>query len=177
VAPRLVGSMSDENTAKLFIACVGIAGTLLGASLGGYIAWRITCSTQNLTKQLAKDNLRAQERAAIDNMLVKMLEFLMAHPHLEKESYCQKYPALPGDENGKERYEVYCIFVFNFLLRAFRHFENDPKQLGEYIGLEEIISCHHLWWHHDKHNLGYDEPFRRCIQAVYDQMRKDGKLK
>jgi len=170
--------MTNENdAAKLSLAAVGVAGTLLGTIIGGFITWRITRTTQEMTRGLAKDSLRAQERAAIDSLLVKMLEFLMAHPHLEKESFCQKYPALPGDENGKERYEVFCIFVFNFLLRAFKHFENDPVNLADYIGLEEIVLSHHKWWHHDKNNFGYDPPFRKCIQAVYDEMRREEKIK
>jgi hypothetical protein len=167
--------MTDNET-KLLLAAVGVTGTILGTMLGGFITWRITRTTQDMTRQLAKDNLRAQELLAIDNLLVKMLEFLMAHPHLEKESFCQKYPALPGDENGKERYEVFCIFVFNFLLRAFKHFENDAAKLGDYIGLEEIVLSHHKWWFHDKHNYGYDDPFRKCIQDVFDKLRKEGKV-
>lgn len=115
--------MTDEDKAKIVLACVGVGGTLLGTILGGLITWRITRTTQALQKQLAKDALKASERAAIDGLLVKMLDFLMTHPQLESTNLCNAYPNIgnPNLRNGerdKERYEVYCIFVFNFLMRA-----------------------------------------------------------
>ena len=173
--------MTDETVEKLIIAAVGVGGTLLGTMLGGFITWRITRTTQELQKQLAKDTFKAQERAAIDAMLVKMLEFLIAHPYLENTATCHAYPEignpnLRNGENAKERYEAYCIYVFNFLMRAFKHFDCDTAKLADYIGLEEIVGLHHKWWVHDRHNYGYDEPFRQCIQKIYDQMRKDGKI-
>ena len=72
-----------------------------------------------------------------------MLDFLMSHPQLDV-AVCQAYPDIgnPNLKNGeitKERYEVYCIFVFNFLQRAFKHFDCDPKQLAEYIAQEIVM--------------------------------------
>lgn len=129
-----------------------------------------------LQRELATDTARAQQRALIDSMLLKMLEFLIEHPHLEKPEFCQKYPDVPGGANARERYEAYCVFVFNLLMTAFRHFDGDPSKLGAYIGLEEIVRCHYRWWQLDKENLWYDEPFRRCIQSVIDKLRREGKI-
>jgi len=130
-----------------------------------------------LQKELAKENARMQQRAFLDATLLKMLEFLMQYPHLEKDDFCQSYPDVKGHANGKERYEAYCIFVFNLLMAAFKHFDQDAVKLGEYIGIEEIVRCHYKWWQHDRENLGYDDPFRHCIQAVIDKLRKEGKIK
>jgi hypothetical protein len=173
--------MNEETFAKLIIATVSVASTLLGTMLGGFITWRITRTTQELQKQLAMGNLKAQERTAIDAMLIKMLEFLIAYPYLENTANCHAYPNignanLRNGENAKERYEAYCIYVFNFLMRAFKHFDCDSKLLGDYIGLDEIVGLHYKWWFQDQHNYGYDEPFRKCIQDVYDNMRKAGKI-
>jgi hypothetical protein len=157
-------------------ALIGAVAGLAGVIIGGGITWLITRSTNKMQKQIAEENVRTQERTMLDGLVVKMLEFLMEHPHLEKAEFCGSYPNITGHPNGKERYEAYCIFVFNFLMRAFKHFGEDPAKLGDYIGLEEIMKCHHKWWYHDKENYGYDEPFRQCIQSVFDKLRKEGKI-
>lgn len=157
-------------------AIIGAAAGLIGAIIGAVGAWFAASSTNRLQRQLAEDNARNQRQTHIDNLILKMLEFLMEHPHLEKDDFCQSYPTMAGHPNGKERYEAYCIFVFNVLMQAFKHFDGDPKKLGDYIGLEEIVRCHHKWWLHDKENLGYDEPFRQCIQSVIDKLRKEGRI-
>src|SRR5260370_12794385 len=165
----------------------GIAGAAIGGIIGAIAGWRAASATNRIQKQIADDNVafqkklaadaaRAQQRAFVDSMVLKMLEFLIAHPHLEKDDFCQKYPDVPGHENGRERYEAYCCFVFNMLMTAFKHFDQDSNKLREFIHLDEIIRCHYRWWQHDKDNLEYDEPFRRCIQDAIDKLRKEGKI-
>jgi hypothetical protein len=197
-------ALSPDNQGKVITGAVGIFGTLMGALIGGAINWRLTRSTQAIQKTIADaaianqqaiatnaienqkaiaaNNLKAQERAGIDALLVRMLDFMMSHPQLESDAVCQAYPNignanLNNGENTKMRYETYCIFVFNFLLRAFKHFDNDGVKLGDYIGLEEIVKCHHKWWNHDPENYGYDAPFRDCIRKVYEKLHREGKIK
>jgi hypothetical protein len=137
---------------------------------------QIADSQSDLQRDLAKENNRAHQRALIDGMVLKMLEFLMEYPHLEKDEFCKSYPDVKGHPNGKERYEAFCCFVFNLLMAAFKHFDEDVKKLGDYIGIDEIVRSHHRWWEHDRENLNYDEPFRRAIQAVIDRLKKEGKI-
>jgi len=155
-----------------------LAGTVIGAVIAGVITWLCTRSTNKMQERIAVENARLQQRAFIDSMVLKMLDILIEHPHLEKDSFCQSYPNLPTpNADAKERYESFCCFVFNLLMMAFNHFNKDPKKLGDYIGMEEILRKHHAWWIHDRDNLGYDEPFRQCIQSVIDKLRKDGVIK
>lgn len=176
-----------EILAAIIAGVAGIVGAILGGIIGAIAAWRAASSTNRIQKQiadynvafqkkLAADTAHAQERTFVDGMVLKMIELLIAHPHLEKDDFCQKYPDVPGHENGRERYEAYCCFVFNMLMTAFKHFDQDSKRLREYIHLDEIIRCHHRWWQHDKENLEYDDPFRRCIQDAIDKLRKEGKI-
>lgn len=158
------------------IAVITGVASLGGVAIGGLLAWLIARSTGKLQKQIAEENTRSQERTAIDGLVVKMLEIWIAYPHLEKQDFTGGYPSLVGNPHAKERYEAYCIFVFNLLARAFKHFGSDAAKFQDYIGAEEIVETHNAWWHHDKKNFGYDEPFRRCIQSVVDQLRKDGKI-
>lgn len=188
-----LASLSPDNQGKVITGVVGVGGTLLGALIGGAINWQLTRSTQRLQqmiadnaianqKMLAASTLKAQERSAIDAMLIKMIEFMIAHPFVENTTTCHAYPNignanLNNGDNNKMRYEAYCIFVFNFLLRAFKHFDNDPIKLGDYIGLEEIVGQHYKWWQADHHNIGYDEPFRDCVRKVFEKMVTEGKIK
>lgn len=179
-------------------AVIGAIGAWIGASSTNRIQRELTEKNLNLQKQIAADNLqlqkhiaesnselqrelakentRNQSRVYLDNLVLKMLEFMIEHPHLEKDEYCQSYPAVTGHVNGKERYEAYCIFVFNLLMTGFKHFGEDGDKLEEYLGVEEIVRCHRKWWLHDRENLGYDEPFRFYIQKVIDKLRREGKI-
>ncbi len=178
--------MSPE-AATIYAGIIGAAAAIVGGIVGAVAAWLAANSTNKIQKKIAEDNLafqeklakeavRTQQRTYIDSMVLKMIEFLIQHPHLEKDDFCQKYPDVPGHENGKERYEAYCCFVFNMLQSAFNHFDQESNKLAEYIHLDEIIRCHYRWWLHDKENLEYDGPFRRCIQDVIDRLRKERKI-
>jgi hypothetical protein len=161
---------------EILAALIGLAGAVVGAAIAGTITFYSTRSTNKLQEQIAKENSRLQQRAFLDGMMLKMLEFLMEYPHLEKDDFCQKYPAVPGDQNAKERYECFCCFVFNYLMMAFNHFEKDGKKVREYIHIEETLRKHHKWWQHDKDNLYYDDPFRQFIQTIIDELRKKGEI-
>jgi len=158
-------------------AVIGAVAGIGGALVGGIAAWFAARSTNRIQQKLAEDAIKAHRLAFIDSLVLKLSEFRMEHPHLEKDEFCQSYPNVPGNPNGKERYEAYCCFVFNMLMMAFKHFSESGDKLADYIGIEEIIRCHHKWWLHDKDNLGYDEPFRQCIQTVIDRLRKAEKIK
>src|SRR4051794_34223499 len=94
-------TLSPDNQGKVIAAAAGIFGTLLGAGIGGTITWRLTRSTQRLQqaiadaavanqRALATNTLKAQERTAIDALLAKMTDFMMAYPFVENEATCHK---------------------------------------------------------------------------------------
>jgi hypothetical protein len=162
--------MLDEKDVQ--VAAIGFAGAILGAIIGGIGTYLGARSSNQVQERLAKENATLQRRAFLDGLILKMLEFLMDHPHLEKDDFCQKYPDLQCDKNGKERYESFCCFVFNLLAMVFDHFEGDGDKIKKYIYVGEIVRKHHRWWQHDRDNLEYDKPFRQFIQSVLDEQRE-----
>lgn len=154
-------------------ALIGLFGAFLGA-VGGWLAAR---STNKFQKTLAEDTARAQKRAAIDGMILKMIEFSMQYPTLEKREFCHAYPKTPGDANGRERYENYCCFVFNTLVAIWSFCDKDAKKVAEIIHLEEILHNHHPWWKEDRENYGYHPEFRQFINTAIDLMREKEKIK
>ncbi|KAJ3060727.1 hypothetical protein HK102_009378, partial [Quaeritorhiza haematococci] len=70
---------------------------------------------------LAQDAERSQRWSTIEANILKLTEFAIEYPTLEKDSYCSSYPNCVGDPNGKERYENYCVYVFNTLSSVFEY--------------------------------------------------------
>jgi hypothetical protein len=155
---------------------IGAAAGLVGVLVGGLITWLITRTTNRVQRQMAETSAHLQQRTFIDGLLLKMIEFQIEHPHLEKKELCHSYPAMSGHPNAKERYESYCCFAFNVLMMAFNHFGQDLVKLREYVHLDEIVYLHHKWWLEDRENLAYDEPFQACVQSCINKLKKEGKI-
>ena len=172
----------NAEAATIYGAAIGVGGTVLGAVVGGAFAWWaanrtnavqqvIATGNMKLQQELAAENARSQQRAYLDALVLKMIEIIIEHPHLEKDSFCQSYPNIINPD-AKERYEAYCCFVFNTLMAAFSHFGQDGQKLTEYLHVDEIIKKHHIWWLLDIENQAYDRPFRQYIQIVIDRLKK-----
>ena len=176
--------MSQDIINNLITAGSGIVGALIGAAItylstrrSNNIQQQIADAGHELQRELAKQSEKAQNRATIDGLVIKMIELALTYPYLEKEEFCHAYPNGKGHPHCKERYDNYCCFVFNTLMSIFKHFGEEGKMVGEYIHIEEIMALHYQWWNRDKQNLEYDEPFRQYIQSVIDQLRKKGVIK
>jgi hypothetical protein len=165
--------VKEETVTTLIGAAIGLGGALIGA----LFAWLAARSTNRAQEKIAQENARAQQRAFIDSLVIKMIEISMEYPYLEREEFCNTYPNCSGHPHSKERYENFCIFVFNLLMMIYRHFEGDRKRIGEYIHVEELVRLHCTWWLADRENLEYDEPFRQYIHAVVDKLKREGKIK
>ena len=184
---------------QIQIGLIGAGSAILGGIIGAVGAWFAASSTNKIQKQiadsnaqlqrdiansnltfqrkLAEDNAVGQRRTMIEAMVLKLTEFAITYPTLEKDAYCEAYPSCPGDPNGKERYENYCVYVFNTLAAAFAFCGGDKKKINEFIGVEELVRRHHRCWLADRDNLGHDEPFRQYIHGVIDDLKKRGDIK
>lgn len=164
-----------------------IIAALIGAGAGAFIAWWATSTTNKiqqqiadsnlqLQKNLAEENSRAQRKASLEAMILKMSEFAMQWPTLEKEAYCSAYPKCPGDENGRERYENYCVYVFNVLGAVFEFCKGNKNEIAAFTSAEELILRHYRCWKADIYNLEHDEPFVQYVESVINDLRKKGKI-
>jgi hypothetical protein len=133
-------------------------------------------SNAQLQRDLTRENSHSQQRALIDQMLLKIAEFGMLYPTVEKEAYCAQYPNMSGDANGKERYEHFCTYVFNVLNLIFHHCDCDAAKVAEIVLADEIVRRHHRWWRGDKDNRDYEDPFQAFIDAILRRLDKEGKL-
>lgn len=157
------------------IAIVGAVGTVAGSVIGAIGGWYAARTSNRMQKLMFEENLKAQRRQYLDNVLLKWSELQLVHPHFEEDGFCHTYPDVPQPAE-KSRYEAYCMFIFNFLSDAHNHFAKD-EDLHSYIGLAEILKSHHRYWQLEIENLEYNPEFRQCIQNVIDKLRKEGKLK
>ena len=165
------------------LALISAGSAIVGAILGAAAAWwaaRITNKAQqqiaqanlDFQKKLFEDNDRSQRRAAIEAMILKLSEFAMHYPTVEKDDFCSAYPKCPGDANGKERYENYCSYMFNTIGAVWDFCEKDAAKVKDMLHVEELIKRHWRCWDGDKGNLGYDDPFRAYIQSIIDDLKR-----
>lgn len=155
----------------------GVQGAIIGAACTAIASWVTQWMANRHAANLAKQGERAKEKELIDAQWLKMIELTIQYPTLEKKAYISTYPECSGDANGKERYENYCIFVYNLLGRIFKYYDGDRKEIEARYHIKEILLSHCAWWNHDPENLEYDEKFRAYIQTILDEARKAGKLK
>jgi hypothetical protein len=174
-------------TQEVEIAIISSAAGILGAVVGGVIgfaaAWWAASSTNKVQtqiaegnvafqKQLAVDVARSQRREALETMILKLTEFAIEHPTFEKDSYCSAYPKCPGDENGRERYENYCTYVFNVVNAVWNFCDRDPQKVKEFLHVEELIKRHWRCWKKDDGNLGYEQDYLNYINVMIDELRR-----
>jgi hypothetical protein len=186
--------MDKEIQAAIIAAVSGVAGAILGGIIGAVAAWWAASSTNRVQQQiadsnsklqreiaeaslafqktLAEDNERTQRRTALEAMMLKLSEFAMQWPTVEKDDYCKSYPACTGDPNGKERYENYCAYLFNTMNALFEFCGQDGTKVKEMFGVEEMVKRHWRCWDGDKGNLTYEQPFRAFIQSVIDDLKR-----
>jgi hypothetical protein len=113
----------------------------------------------------------------LEAMILKLSEFAIKYPALERDAYCETYPKCPGDPNGKERYESYCVYVFNTLGAIWDFCGGDKQKINEFVGAEELIRRHHRCWQADRDNLGHAEPFQQYIHSVIDDLKRRREIK
>lgn len=133
---------------------------------------QIAADNANFQKQLAADAAKSQRLAVVEAMILKLSEFAIQYPIVEKDDYCASYPKCVGDPNGKERYENYCAYLFNTIGAVFEFCDRDPAKVKDMFHVEEMVKRHWRCWDGDKENLGYDQPFRAYIQSVIDDLRR-----
>jgi len=136
--------------------------------------------------------VRGQQRVAVDGLVQKIIELSMAHPYLERDSYCKAWvptdPAAPlpnpptAADDDKTRYENYCCLVFNTIEKAWElcwpwWFSASWRHgaVKKILQVEELICRHHSWWSKDPDNLeGYSAGFRSYMSHVIDECKKRG---
>ena len=118
-----------------------------------------------------------QRRATIEAMILKLSEFAITYPTVEKDDFCSAYPKCPGDPNAKERYENYCAYLFNTIGAVWDFCGKDPLKVKEILHVEELIKRHWRCWDGDKGNYGYDDPFRLYVLSTIDDLKKRGEIR
>lgn len=152
------------NTVGCVATCVDALASLI---LGICALW----VTYAISKSDERENLR--------NSIDKMIEISMDYPYVEQVKFCAAYPDCDDDRDpySKDRYENFCIFVFNSLTRIYEYCGHNTFRMKQFIFFEEILCLHYAWWEHDANNVGYSKLFREFVDTQIDKMRKAGRIK
>src|SRR5262245_23445408 len=97
---------------------------------------------------------RNQEKTQLQALIDKMIDIALEYPYVERQSFCDKYPngTVDDDIYAIDRYENYCVFVFNALTRIAAFCNYDMDEVRRFIAIEELLVLHHTWWKHDHSN-------------------------
>jgi len=132
---------------------------LLGVVVSAVVAW-IT----------AKWAVKGDERRALREGNMRLMEWAIQYPFLDSESYCDKWPNTGRDEDDQLRYGVYCCHVFNLLQQCWEFCKGDLQKMKHILYPDELIWLHRCWWESDPTNQdAYPVEFR---QFVAERLRR-----
>lgn len=120
--------------------------------------------------------LRKQQRLAIDDLVLKIIELSMEYPYVEDDAYCSQWKPSTTYVEASVRYESYCCLVFNTIKKAWDQSvsaascdENRHKYIMNIIDAEELICRHSAWCGHDfRQPRGYGKDFIDYVKYVHN---------
>ncbi len=156
VAPNGTGGESH------FDAWATVWSTVIATVIASIVAW-----------QSAERATRAQERSALDDQIVKVIEIGIEYPYVENDDFCAKWPDVDKNSEQGIRYDNYCCLVFNLMERLWRHFEGDREKIENMLYAPEMAHRHRRWWQSDKTNeTAYEYGFRQYINTIIREQEK-----
>lgn len=157
---QAVGSQNHSDHVE--DAAIGIATIVIGA----FVAWLTT-----------KLTMKSDERRAIREENMRLLEWAIEYPFLEDSDVCSKWPEKVRDKDDCMRYDNYCCHVFNVLQHSWEFCGGNRKKMRTVLYPEELIWRHRRWWKHDEANLiAYPVEFRTFVNNVIGELEKKEKV-
>jgi hypothetical protein len=151
---------NSEGSADIWIA-------ILGVVISAVIAW-VT----------AKRAVKGDERQALREGNMKLMEWAIDYPFLESESYCDVWPNTSRSDDDQLRYGVYCCHVFNLLAQCWEFCGGDLQKMKHILYPDELIRLHRRWWESDPANQdAYPVGFRQFVSERIRVARESEKSK
>lgn len=126
----------------------------------------------------AKLTIKSDDRRAIREGNIRLLEWAMEYPFLESDKFCSSWPDTGKSEDDNSRYENYCCHVFNQIHHAWELHGSDERKMRPTLYPEELVARHRIWWETDEINQkAYEVEFQQFIASIFrrlDQEKKDG---
>ncbi len=150
--------MSNENLQILTIGITSISA--IAAALSAFFSAKSSKITLELYKKEKEEQLIIE--------LNRILEIGIEYPYFESKEFTSKWDIVNCLNDEKYlRYDIYCNLVFNYLHHVYFHFEQDKKQIENFVDIKSWVRMHKLNWLNptdENENLdGYDEEFRTFI--------------
>jgi hypothetical protein len=116
---------------------------------------------------VAKSQSQTADRQALARQVDDLLHITLEYPHLDSESFVEKWKKGEGTFEDRDRYTSFCCFAFNLLYRVWQFHRGDAKKIDDVILAREIVHRHKTWWLGDANNtLAYDEKFAAYIRSL-----------
>jgi hypothetical protein len=108
--------------------------------------------------------VKGDERRAIREGNIRLMEWAIEYPFLEANAYCESWPATGRADEDNMRYENFCCHVFNQLQSAWEFCKGDTQKMHHVLYPDELIWRHRKWWQQDEVNsAAYPVEFRRFV--------------
>ncbi len=151
------------RTEDIQLIAVGVSAiSAISAAVSAFYSARNSKTTLELYK------LGRKEKLADD--LDKILQIGLEYPYLENQSFTSQWDKFRGtDDERYLRYDMYCNLIFNYLNRAFSHFEKDKTKIESFIDVKSWVRAHKYNWLNptdENENIdAYDADFRSFINS------------
>ena len=118
---------------------------------------------------------KKNRRQYIDHSVDKAIDFSIAYPYLEDDSFCASYRTPDATDEEGQRYDNYCCFVFNTIESAWELCGGNEEKINDIVYADELVVRHRVWWESSAENVsGYKPGFRQFVDNI---LKKDFEMK
>ena len=108
------------------------------------------------------------EKERFDLQLQNILSYSIKYPYLGQSIFADTWdPSLVNNDEKYQRYEAYCIIVFNFMYDVYEWKKHKRKKIENYIGIRSWLEKHKKYWNNPSLNSGnnvYGEDFKKFVE-------------
>ncbi len=133
--------LSQVQTVSTDAGIVTLLNAFLAVAISAIVSWLVT-----------RYQLRSGKEQALERQVDELLQIILHYPHLDSDTFVEKWTKGEGSFDERERYAAFCCFAFNLLYRVWKFHHGDAAKIDEMILAREIVHRHKGWWLADSFN-------------------------
>lgn len=111
---------------------------------------------------------KGNRKHTLNKELKSIILLSFKYPYLEEIGFTSTWQPRKADVKS-QRYEIYCILIFNFLEEFCEYYRYDPIKIEEHLSIKSWVRIHKNCWEDPSYKFentdGYKKEFRDLING------------
>ena len=107
------------------------------------------------------------EKERFDLQLQNISSYSIKYPYLGQRTFADTWdPSLVNNDEKYQRYEAYCIMIFNFIYDVYVWKKHKRRKVENYIGIRSWLEKHKKYWNNppiNSENNVYGDDFKKFV--------------